>query len=66
MEKETRTEKKEVKITWDGKQMKVGIPAEFVERLKINSESDTIVWVLAEIDGGYILSGNLRRNEKKN
>ena len=45
--------------------MKVGIPAEFVERLKINSESDGCLSVLAEMRWGLYILWNLREIRKK-
>ncbi len=63
-----KIKEKEVKINWDGKQMKVGIPAEFVEEMSINPEVDTINWTLIKNEMGYSLIGSLMRiqtNEKK-
>lgn len=58
---ETKIEEKKVKISWDGKQMKVGIPSEFVEELEINQEKDKILWVLIEDEKGASLIGKLTR-----
>jgi len=51
----------EVKISWDGKQMKIGIPAEFVEDLNIDPKKDTILWALIEDDHGTLLRAQLIR-----